>query len=200
MTEPLLQAKVIAEEWRDVAGYVGLYQVSSLGRVKGLKRVVRLDGHPTLECRTIPERILKPKPNRPAGGAYIRHLVLLCKEGKESTFNVARLVAQAFIPNPEGYQCVLHLDDDATNNKVDNLQWGDHHENVRQAMHRKRYHYGDAHHASVMNHQQRTDARRLLANGQSVGTVASFYGVKHQVISDLKNGKIAGFPDMRAKG
>ena len=71
--------------------------------------------------------------------------VALWKENKEYTRNVARLVAEAFIPNQHGSPFVLHLDDDATNNRVDNLQWGDHAENVRQAVERGRYPSGKLH-------------------------------------------------------
>ena len=92
-------------------------------------------------------RLLYQKVNRPlAGGNYKRKQVALWKNNKEHTRNVARLVAEAFIPNPDGFDLVLHLDDNATNNHVSNLQWGDQQENVRQLVERRRMPRGSQHH------------------------------------------------------
>ena len=135
-----------AERWAPVAGFEGLYEVSDQGRVRSLDRIVPLLGHPTLKARTMRGRVLFQKTNRPAGGNYKRKQVTLCKGNKEHTMNVARLVAKAFIPNPDDAPFVLHLDDDATNNVVSNLQWGDHLENVRQVVERNRMPSGPRHH------------------------------------------------------
>lgn len=137
------------ERWAPVVGFEGLYEVSSLGRVRGCERVIELTGHPTLKRRTIPGRPLAQTVNVPHGHGYKRLQVKLHRENRLHTFNVARLVAEAFIPNPLGLPFVLHLDDDATNNRVENLEWGDHAENVRQAVERGRFPYGQRHHAYV---------------------------------------------------
>lgn len=138
------------ERWAPVVGFEGLYEVSSHGRVRGCDRVIDLTDHPTLKRRTIPGRILAQAINMPRQGfGYKRLQVKLYKENRLHTFNVARLVAEAFIPNPSGLPFVLHLDDDATNNRVENIEWGDHAENVRQAVERGRFPYGQRHHAYV---------------------------------------------------
>jgi hypothetical protein len=135
------------ERWLPVVGFEGLYEVSSHGRVRSVDRIVKLDNHPKLKQRTMRGRLLFQKTNRPvAAGSYIRKQVALWKNNKEQTVNVARLVAEAFLPNPSGLMFVLHLDDDATNNCVSNLQWGDHAENVRQAVERGRFPSGPCHH------------------------------------------------------
>ena len=134
------------ERWAPVFGFEGLYEVSDQGRVRSLDRVVPLHGHPTLKERTMRGRVLFQKTNRPAAGNYKRKQVALWKDNKEQTVNVARLVAEAFIPNPNGAPLVLHLDDDATNNAVTNLEWGDHLENVRQLVERNRMPSGQQHH------------------------------------------------------
>lgn len=135
-----------AERWAPVVAFEGLYEVSNQGRVRSVDRVVQLQGHPTLKQRTMRGRILFQKTNRPAGGAYKRKQVALWKDNREHTANVARLVAEAFLPNPHRLPYVLHLDDDATNNCAWNLEWGDRAENVRQAVERRRFPRGVDHH------------------------------------------------------
>ena len=95
------------EIWEDIADYEGLYQVSSLGRVKSLGNY-----------KSSKEKILKPFSNK---DGYLN--VKLCKEGKRKQYLVHRLVAKAFIPNPENKLEVNHKDEDKTNNKVENLEW-----------------------------------------------------------------------------
>ena len=95
------------EEWRDIKGYEGLYQVSSLGRVKSLK-----DSHDNYR-----EKILKPGNVR----GYLH--VNLYKDTKRKTYRIHRLVAEAFISNPNNYEEVNHKDEDKTNNCVSNLEW-----------------------------------------------------------------------------
>ena len=96
------------EEWRDIKGYEGKYQVSSLGRVKSLK-----DSHGNYR-----EKILSPKPK---GKDYLG--IQLCKNGKYKPFYIHRLVALHFIPNPNNYKEVNHIDENKTNNCVTNLEW-----------------------------------------------------------------------------
>ena len=103
------------EIWKDVKGYEGLYQVSNLGNVKSLKRVVP---HKMTGSRTIPEKILKLISD---GSGYL--YVSLSKDGKKKNPKVHRLVAESFIPNPDNLPQVNHIDEDKSNNRVDNLEW-----------------------------------------------------------------------------
>ena len=96
------------EEWRDIKGYEGFYQVSNLGRVRSLN----CRGHKG--CIGI----LTPRLD---GKGY--EMVALYKEGKARNTKVHRLVAQAFIPNPNNYPQVNHKDENKTNNDVKNLEW-----------------------------------------------------------------------------
>ena len=98
------------EEWRAVPGYEGLYEVSSYGRVKSLKRYKSNNGGIPL----IKERILKPY-NDKKGYLNVRL--------RNKNFKVHRLVAQAFIPNPNNLPQVNHKNEDKSDNRVDNLEW-----------------------------------------------------------------------------
>ena len=103
----------MTEEWRSIEGYEGQYEVSSYGRVRSLDMYVK-------SCygsyRLRKGKILSPG-IRPDG-----YLVVSLKY---KMFRVHRLVAQAFIPNPDNLPQVNHKDEDKSNNRVDNLEWCD---------------------------------------------------------------------------
>lgn len=104
------------EIWKDIKGYEGLYQVSNLGRVKSLKRKVYAGRN---RLRWQYERIMSN--NKSNGNGYL--IVSLNKESKDKNKYIHRLVAEAFIPNPNNYLYVNHKDENRKNNKVDNLEW-----------------------------------------------------------------------------
>ena len=104
------------EVWKDIEGFEGLYQVSNLGRVKSLERTVWNKGRGCY--RIVAEKILKAGDN---GHGYLH--VSLSKDGKSKTCRVNRLVAMAFIPNPDNLPEVNHKNEDKTNNRVENLEW-----------------------------------------------------------------------------
>lgn len=111
----------MSEEWRDIEGYEGLYQVSDQGRVKSLERTfIDKSGRK----QTVKERILKPNV---VGGGYL--IVELCAGGKRKRLRVHRLVGEAFLPRAEGKDAINHKDEDKTNNNVWNLEWVSHKEN-----------------------------------------------------------------------
>lgn len=112
------------EEWRDIKGYEGIYQVSNLGRVRSLDRFVR-----THE-RFGGTRLVKGKiKSLPLLVGY--PTVNLDKDYKHKVEYVHRLVAEAFIPNPENKPEVNHKDANKTNNNAENLEWVTHLENVQ---------------------------------------------------------------------
>lgn len=102
------------EEWRDIEGYEGLYQVSNLGRVRSLKFGK--------------ERVFGNSANN---RGYI--MCALRKNKVRKTHEVHVLVAEAFIPNPNNYTVVHHKNHNPKDNRVENLEWMDRGEH--QSMH-----------------------------------------------------------------
>lgn len=94
------------EIWKDVKGYEGFYMVSSEGKVKSIPR------------NTTGGRILKPAVDR-----YGYLTVCLCKNGTKKHKTIHRLVADAFIENPENYPSINHKDENKQNNACYNLEW-----------------------------------------------------------------------------
>lgn len=114
------------EEWRDIEGFEGLYQISNMGRIKSLARYSS-QGH------WLPERILSIAH---AISGYTD--VSLYKNGQRFHKKPHRLVAEAFIPNPENLPEVDHKDTNKDNNCVDNLRWCTHAGNYENKLTRKR--------------------------------------------------------------
>ena len=104
------------EEWRIIDGTLGYFAVSDYGRVSSLSH--RVSGGNNNSWTTKP-RILTPRPNR---GGYLR-VRLTSLHGVDKTELVHRLVAKAFIPNPNNYAYVDHIDGNRTNNVARNLRW-----------------------------------------------------------------------------
>jgi len=102
------------EIWRDVPGYEGSYQISSWGRVKSLPRRLRANtGYYTTK-----ERIFKKYNNR----GY-EEIKLYNGDDTFKNCQVHRLVAFAFIPNPNNYPHINHIDGNPRNSRVENLEW-----------------------------------------------------------------------------
>ena len=107
-----------SEVWKDVVGYEGRYQVSNKGNVRSVERKDSIG-------RKCGGRVLKPINN---GRGYLR--VTLHKNGKYKTRFIHRLVADAFVPNPDNLPQVNHIDEVKTNNELSNLEWCDTKHNI----------------------------------------------------------------------
>lgn len=107
-----------SEAWRPVVGYDGIYEVSSLGRVRSLPRI-------SASGNRLQGRMLKRVPT-PKG----YEIVTLTKNGCQKVRSVHTLVLEAFVgPRPSGH-VACHYDDVPTNNRVDNLRWGTYEDNA----------------------------------------------------------------------
>ena len=115
------------EVWKDIPGYEGLYQVSNLGRVKSLERVVR---NPRYKSGVMhqPEKIKTPS----VKNGYLK--LSLHNDGISKNYYLHRLVADAFIPNPDNKEAVNHINGNKLDNKVENLEWTTAKENVNHAI------------------------------------------------------------------
>ena len=95
------------EIWKDIKGYEGLYQVSNFGRVKRLTNYYQANG-----VKYVPTHLNAGLP-----------MLQLIKDKKTQSKFIHKLVAEAFIPNPNNYKYVIHIDGNRENNNVNNLYW-----------------------------------------------------------------------------
>lgn len=116
----------MAEIFRDISGYEGLYQVSNFGNVKRLE--YQRYNKMTKTYSKYKEHNLKLLLNN---NGY--KIVNLCKNGITKLTLVHRLVAQAFIKNTNNYNCINHIDGNKTNNNIENLEWCTYKENIQHA-------------------------------------------------------------------
>lgn len=114
------------ELWKDIKGYEGCYQVSNLGRIKSLDRMTNNQyGEYFMKGRILKNSIIKDK-------GYCR--VSLNNGNGKISKRVHRLVAEAFIPNPENKLEVNHKDGNKLNNCVSNLEWCTNKENIEHSI------------------------------------------------------------------
>jgi len=105
----------IEEKYVDIKGYEDLYQISNLGNVKSKDRTVICSNG---DLKPIKSRILSPADN---GKGYL--FVYLWKFNNSKRVYIHRLVAQAFISNPDNLEEINHIDGNTKNNNVNNLEW-----------------------------------------------------------------------------
>lgn len=103
------------EVWKPIENYEGLYEVSNIGNVRSLPRVVRGNYGSTQPKRG---RMLKHSIDK---DGY--HQVVLSKDAKTKHYRVHRLVAMAFIPNPNNHPQINHINEKVDDNRVENLEW-----------------------------------------------------------------------------
>jgi len=164
------RGKGIMEEWRDIKGYEGLYQVSNLGRVRS--RYVK-GSHDIGETW----RLVVTSRD---GSGYLR--ATLCRDGKRFDFRVHNLVSEAFFgPCPSGME-VCHNDSDKANNRVENLRY-----DTRRANMIDRYWHG------ALNTKLTPDNVRAIRearrSGQTTRSLAKEYGLRKETINRIVSGK-----------
>lgn len=113
------------EYWKDAAGYEGLYEISSLGRLRSCDRVTTGKNG---TARKLKGKIMKT----PLTVSGYPHTALV-KDGKKKTHTVHRLMALTYLPNPECKRTVNHIDGVKTNNLLSNLEWATDKENSKHA-------------------------------------------------------------------
>ena len=165
------------ELWLPVRGYEGRYEVSSFGRVKGYSAY-----HNTT-------RILKPG----LCGSNPTSRYMFCHFVNQKNVYVHRLVAEAFIPNPENKAQVNHIDGCKTNNCVENLEWTTRSENmthsVRVLGNKPPCKRGALNGKALLTQEQADEIRLKLSLGATGRSLVKEYNVSDTVISSLKRGK-----------
>lgn len=162
------------EVWKDIDGYEGLYQVSNFGRVKSVGRGK--------------ERVLKAGKN---SNNYLT--VVLCKSKKPKSFLVHRLVAQAFIPNPENKEQIDHINTIRDDNRVENLRWVTPKENGNNPLtkeHCKEHWYRNANIYAIKGGNNGR-ARKVYCNGMIFGCIkecAEHYRINNKTMSNWLTG------------
>lgn len=168
------------EVWRSVVGYMDLYEVSNLGRVRSLDRIQYnpvAATHQTFH----PGHIMR---GRVSGGGY-RTVGLRDINGKRKTYTVHRLVAQAFIPNPDNLPYINHKNYNKLDNRVENLEWCTPTYNV---------HYGRADVIRQHNQPKRKDVAQYTIKGEYISiyktlqSAAKNVGTTRQLIRECAKG------------
>ena len=154
------------EHWKPVVGYEELYEVSDMGNVRSLKFGK--------------QKILKPWKD---GGGYLK--INLCKDGHVKKFKVHRLVAEAFIQNPNNLDTVNHKDEVKTNNVASNLEWMSQKDNNNYGTRNKRI--GESLSKKVQMFDKSTG--ELLATFPSTREAARVTGISPKNISACCIGK-----------
>lgn len=150
----------LEEIWLPVVSYEEFYMVSNIGNVKSLGRVT----YGEYRTRINNPKMLKKTPSKSRGrkGKGYFCVRLMDKDGTKKTHLIHRLVAEAFIPNPDNKETVNHIDGDKQNNRITNLEWNTYGENNQHAY----------------DNGMKTDSMRvnmLNSNGETVATFISMH-------------------------
>lgn len=161
----------MAENFRPVEGFE-FYEVSDAGRVLSTKRKT--------------PKYLKACPIK---SGYL--VVGLLRNGVQETKAVHRLVAEAFIPNPEGFPEVIHLDSDKTNNAFTNLKWGTSAESIQNSIvnGRRDMPAGESHYKSFLTTQQVNSIREFHAANGDKETYKQYADIKQSTIYGIIKNK-----------
>lgn len=168
------------ERWRPVRGFVGLYEVSNLGRVRSISRYVKFGrGEKLIEGRILAQSMSAGYP-----------AVCLCDGPYQSKRNIHRLVAEAFVPG-EG-EVVRHLDGDQMNSRAENLAWGSHKDNEADKVRHGTKLEGVSHPNAKVTPDQVRQIRRLHAQKNSQLDIARVTGVNRGTVGKIVRGEAWG--------
>ena len=167
---PFTLENLDGEQWADVVGYEGLYQVSTFGRIKSFKNRMH--------------QIMKPLIHKKG---YLT--VTLTKDGKQKHHLVSRLVALSFIPNTDNLPQVDHIFGMKFDNSVDNLRWVTNAENTRYAFFQGLIGVGEDNYKAKLTNEQ---ALYIRENPDSLSNVelARKFNVAEGLISAVQLGKV----------
>lgn len=181
---------VSLEVWKDIKGYEGIYQVSNMGKIRSLTRVV-------IDKNGIQKNI-KGKTLKLSTTTQGYKAVVFKKDGKNKNFRVHRLVAQAFIKNYESKPYVNHIDGNKKNNKASNLEWCTNSENMKHAFaiglkvpsnpNKNGKRQGSLHSLSKLSDIEVMEIRRKYKDGASLSLLSEDFHVTKENVSSIVRG------------
>ena len=163
------------EIWKDVKGYEGEYQISNKGRLKSIRYIEKYSG--------IVEKVMKPGNN---GRGYMT--TMIGRNGNVKSVKIHRLVAEAFIPNPENLPEVNHIDGNKKNNCVENLEWVTHQGNMVHAYATKL----NVKNSKLSRYEIQNMRERYIPKDQKYGiqAFAKRYGMSSSHITRIIHGEV----------
>ena len=176
------EAHAVIEEWKDIPGFDGGYQISNLGNVRSC-----------LNCHRGKKFVYKPRRLSFTKDGYIKVRLLYAKRGIDCCYKVHRLVAEAFVSNPYNKETVNHIDGDKTNNSFDNLEWADRSEQLVHAYSHglRKAKKGSENSQSKLTEEQVNEIRSLYRKGSRVYSsvkLGKMFNVSHNaILSIVKN-------------
>lgn len=128
------------EEWKDVVGFEDHYMVSSYGRIMSKGRELNIPYLGITRIKTLDPKLMSVTVHHNKRHSYVQILTTLHKDSDKSNHIMARLVALAFIPNPDNLPEVDHINGISTDNRASNLRWCSHTENVNNPITKSKIH------------------------------------------------------------
>lgn len=176
------------EEWRDVKGFEGYYQVSNMGQVRSVDRVLTVTNkRGTTFERVQYGKVIIPSVSKKVGYKAIK----MSRDGFYKNYTVHRLVAIAFIPNPNELEQVNHIDGNQLNNCINNLEWCTRSENALHAVRiGLKTDWGENSHRAKLTEKQAISAIKEYKKGNtSFIKLGKKYGVSEATIRAIVRGK-----------
>lgn len=164
------------EEWRDVVGYEGLYQVSNLGRILCCEKV------------TTTNILLRSKIKKCAirKNGYLGTTLYDASTNRRKQVSIHRLVAEAFIPNPDNKPCVDHIDTNRTNNTKENLRWCTYKENSNNKNTLKNQSIAQKK-VSERDGRRKKKISQYALDGEFIKTYSSFHEIERMLGYSMSN-------------
>lgn len=176
------------EIWKAVPEYVGFYEASNLGRIRGLDRIInKKDPRTEKEIKFLKHgRLLTPSYHH-SGYLQIR----LSKNGESKSFGMHQVVAKTFIPNPLNYPMVHHRNDLRVDNKAPNLEWTDNSGNIKAAIASGLINtaLGESQGNSIFKNEDILKIRELYTQGVKQAEIARIMNVKKGRINEIVHRK-----------